>query len=145
MSIRQITIIGTGLIGGSLGLALRKHGFEGIIVGWDRREVLQVAQQRGAIDSAEEDLDRAIDGSDLVVFATPVGCILSQFEAMAPLLAPHVLVTDTGSTKQQFVERARMVFGDGAGRRASGHRASCCSSVLPTRVAPALFQGATAS
>jgi len=117
MQINQITIVGTGLIGGSLGLALRKGGFSGTIVGCDKPEVLQLATERGAIDRAEVDLDRAVVGSDVIVFATPVGSILSQFEAIAPTLPSNVLVTDTGSTKQKLAERARMVFGAEAGKR----------------------------
>lgn len=117
MAIRQITIVGTGLIGGSLGRALHRHGFEGTVVGCDKRSVLETAQQRGAIDRAEADLERAIEGSDLIVFAAPVGCILSQLEAVAPLVSPDTLITDTGSTKGQIVERARMLFGMAAGER----------------------------
>jgi len=117
MQINQITIVGTGLIGGSLGLALRKGGFSGTIVGCDKPEVLQLATERGAIDRAEVDLDRAVVGSDVIVLATPVGSILSQFEAIAPTLPSNVLVTDTGSTKQKLAERARMVFGAEAGKR----------------------------
>jgi prephenate dehydrogenase len=114
MSIRQITIIGTGLIGGSIGLALRHAGFDGQIVGCDKRAVLETAQARGAIDRSEPDLERAIVGSDVIVVAAPVGCSLMQLEAVAPLSAPDTLITDTGSTKQQFVERARMILGDKA-------------------------------
>ena len=117
MPIRQITIVGTGLIGGSLALALRQAGFSGNIVGCDKRAVLEIAQARGAIDRAEADLERAIVGSDVVVLATPVGRILSQLEAVAPLSSPHTLITDTGSTKEQFVESARMVLGDRAAER----------------------------
>jgi prephenate dehydrogenase len=117
MPIQQITVVGTGLIGGSLGLALRQHEFSGAIVGCDRPEVLQLARQRGAIDRAEADLRRAVAGSDVIVFATPVGCILSQFEAIAPTLPPSTLITDTGSTKQKFVDRARMILGTEAGKR----------------------------
>ena len=117
MPIQQITIVGTGLIGGSLGLALRKCGFTGTIVGCDKRSVLEIATQRGAIDRAEADLERAVVGSDVIVFATPVGTILSQFEAIAPTLPPTTLITDAGSTKQKFVERARMIFGAEAGKR----------------------------
>ena len=117
MPIHQITIIGTGLIGGSLALALRQHGFVGTIVGCDKRSVVDVALERKAIDRAESDLERAVAGSDVIVFATPVGTILSQFEAIAPTLPSTTLVTDTGSTKQKFVERARMIFGDEAGKR----------------------------
>ncbi len=117
MSIQQITIIGTGLIGGSLGLALRQAGFDGHIVGCDKRAVLEIAQARGAIDRAEADIERAIAGSDVIVLATPVGCILTQLEAVAPLSPPDTLIVDTGSTKQQFVERARMILGDKAAER----------------------------
>ncbi len=117
MAIRQITIVGTGLIGGSLALALKQSGFAGTIVGCDKRAVLEVAQSRGAIDRAEADLERAITGSDVIALATPVGCILSQLEAIAPLLPPNTLITDTGSTKTHFIERARLILGDKAAER----------------------------
>jgi prephenate dehydrogenase len=117
MPIQQITIVGTGLIGGSLVLALRQYGFEGTIVGCDKRSVLDTALERKAIDHAEADLERAVVGSDVIIFATPVGTILSQFEAIAPTLPATTLITDTGSTKQKFVERARMIFGAEAGKR----------------------------
>jgi prephenate dehydrogenase len=116
MPIQQITIVGTGLIGGSLGLALRQAGFSGTIVGCDKLAVLEIAEARNAIDRAEADLERAIAGSDVIVLATPVGCILSQLEAIAPLIAQDkdTLITDTGSTKEMLVQRARLVLGDRA-------------------------------
>ena len=117
MPIHQITIVGTGLIGGSLALALRKHGFAGKIVGCDKRSVLDMAVERRVTDRCEADVERAVVGSDVIVFATPVGTILSQFEAIAPTLPSSTLITDTGSTKQKFVERARMIYGAEAGRR----------------------------
>lgn len=117
MPIRQITIVGTGLIGGSIGLALKQAGFAGQIVGCDKRAVLDIAQTRGAIDRAEADLERAIAGSDVIVLATPVGCILSQLETIAPLAPPTALITDAGSTKQRFVERVHELFGAAAAER----------------------------
>lgn len=117
MPIQQITIVGTGLIGGSLGLALKQSGFAGTIVGCDKRAVLEIAQARGAIDRAEADLERAVIGSEVVVLATPVGCILSQMETLAALLPPTTLITDAGSTKQELVERSRELFGDQAAVR----------------------------
>jgi prephenate dehydrogenase len=117
MPIQQITIVGTGLIGGSLGLALKQSGFSGTIVGCDKRTVLEIAQARGALDRAEADLERAIVGSDVIVLATPVGCILSQLESLAHLLPRASLVTDAGSTKQRFVELARNLFGASAAER----------------------------
>jgi prephenate dehydrogenase len=117
MSIRQITIVGTGLIGGSLGLALRQAGFSGTIVGCDKPEVIDAAITRGAIDRGATDPKDAALESDVVVLATPVGAILSIFERLAPILLTTTLLTDTGSTKQQLVERARMVLGDEAAER----------------------------
>jgi prephenate dehydrogenase len=117
MPIRQITVVGTGLIGGSLALALRQAGFKGSIVGCDKPEVIEVALARGAIDRGATDLKQAALGADVVVLAAPVGAILAQLEAIAPLLPPDALITDTGSTKEQFVERARLVLGDKAAER----------------------------
>jgi len=117
MPIQQITIVGTGLIGGSLALALKQAGFAGRVVGCDRRAVLEVAQARAAIDHAEADLERAIAGSGVIVLATPVGCALSQLEALAHLVPAETLITDTGSTKARFVERSKLLFGDRAHAR----------------------------
>jgi prephenate dehydrogenase len=117
MAIRQITIVGTGLIGGSFGLALRQQGFPGVLVGCDRPEVLDAAVVRGAIDRGDTDVSQAAQGCDVVVLATPIGGILSTFEKLAPTLPSGTLITDTGSTKLRFVERARMVFGAEAGIR----------------------------
>ena len=117
MAIQQITIVGTGLIGGSLGLALRQRGFEGTIIGCDKPEVLETAIMRGAIDRGGTDIKEAVLDSDVVVFATPVGAILSLFEKLAPTLSSTILITDTGSTKREFVERARLVLGGAAEER----------------------------
>jgi prephenate dehydrogenase len=117
MPIQQITIVGTGLIGGSLGLALKQSGFAGTIIGCDKRAVLEIAEARGAVDRAEADLERAVIGSEVVVLATPVGCILSQLETLAALLPPMTLITDAGSTKQKLVERSRELFSDQAAAR----------------------------
>src|SRR5271166_6808000 len=117
MAIRQITIVGTGLIGGSFGLALRQQGFDGTIIGCDKPEVLDTAITRGAIDRGGTDIKEAALGSGVVVLATPVGAILSLFEKLAPTLSPTTLITDTGSTKGEFIERAQMVFGESAAER----------------------------
>src|SRR5881394_3734996 len=98
MAIRQITIIGTGLIGGSLGLALRKHKFAGRIVGCDRESALEKAQMRGAIDSGSPNPGDAVHGSQLVVLATPVLAILDLIQRVGPALPARTLLTDVGST-----------------------------------------------
>src|ERR1700744_52290 len=117
MAIEQITMVGTGLIGGSLGLALREAGFTGVIVGCDKPEVMDIAIARGAIDRGATDIREASEDSDVVVLATPVGASLSLLERVAPTLPAETLITDTGSTKEQFVERAWTVLGEEASHR----------------------------
>lgn len=122
MEIRQITIIGTGLIGGSLGLALKRCGFEGRVVGCDKPLVLAQAKRVGAIDIGITDLKQAVYGSDVIVLATPVGAVLDLIEQVGPMVPSNVLLTDVGSTKREVVERARAVFGTAARERfVAGH------------------------
>ena len=122
MPIRQITIIGTGLIGGSFALALRKKKFAGRIVGCDREATLERARKRGAIDDGTSNPGDAIRGSQLVVLATPVLAIVDLIERVGPVLPTRALLTDVGSTKVAVVERAVKVFGKNVGKRfLAGH------------------------
>ena len=114
MPIRQITIIGTGLIGGSLGLGLRKKGFSGKIIGCDQPDVLRLAKKIKAIDQGTADAIKACQGSNVVVLATPVATIIDLIERLAAHLPPDALVTDVGSTKSEVVARAQKAFGSRA-------------------------------
>lgn len=121
-AIRQITIVGTGLIGGSLALAMREHNFRGRIVGCDRAPVLERARRKGAIDEGHTNPSDAARGSQVVILATPVGAIIDLIERLGPVLPARTLLTDVGSTKNQVVARARDVFGMNAGKRfLAGH------------------------
>jgi prephenate dehydrogenase len=121
-SIRQITIIGTGLIGGSLGLALKKRKFSGRIIGCDRAPVLERAQEKGAIDAAITNPADAVQGSSVVVLATPVVAIIDLIERLGPALPAKTLLTDVGSTKSEVVARAQKIFGKAAAQRfLAGH------------------------
>jgi prephenate dehydrogenase len=115
--VRQLTIIGTGLIGGSFALALKARGFTGRVIGCDRAATLPQAKARGIIDVGIEDPVQACAGSDVVLLATPVGQIIDLLEKLGPLLPPNVLFTDVGSTKADIVSRARDIFGDRASER----------------------------
>jgi prephenate dehydrogenase len=120
LSIRQITIIGTGLIGGSLGLALKEKKFRGRIVGCDREAILERAHARGAIDTGVSDPGDAVRGSQVVVLAAPVLAILDLIERLGPALSSKTLLTDVGSTKVAVMERAAKVFGKSAPLRFLG-------------------------
>lgn len=107
MPIERIAILGTGLIGASVGLALRSHGFTGEIAGWDPDpEELATAVERGAVHLGSSDGLRAAESSDVTVLCGPVFAILDWMERLAPVLKPGQLVTDVGSVKGALVERA---------------------------------------
>jgi prephenate dehydrogenase len=142
--IRQITIIGTGLIGGSFALALKKRRFKGRIVGCDRAFVLQKALKEGIISAAEGNPVAAIRGSQIVLLATPVGAIVELIRALGPGLPESTLLTDVGSTKVEVVARARKVFGKDLGRRFLGGHPMAGKEQSGMELAdPDLFQGTT--
>jgi prephenate dehydrogenase len=143
MSIRQITVIGTGLIGGSFALALKKHGFKGRIIGCDRPPVLERAREKGAIDEARTHPFEATRGSQVVLLATPVLGILELIERLGPSLPPKTLLTDVGSTKAQVLAHAQSVFGKNAGGRfLAGHPMAGKEQAGVEFADPDLFHGA---
>jgi prephenate dehydrogenase len=111
MTIHRITILGTGLIGTSVGLALRAAQFPGEIVGWDRHpSQAGLALERGAVDNIAADATTAAVSSDLVLLSGPVFAIQDWLERLAPHLKPHQLVTDVGSVKVAIAARALPLF-----------------------------------
>src|ERR1700690_3659295 len=122
MSFKQVTIVGTGLVGGSLGLALRKRHLAGRVVGCDRAPVLKRAKDCGAVEKGTTSVAEAVRGSDLIVLATPVITIIDLIERFGPSLPARSLVTDVGSTKAEIVAHAAKSFGRTAGQRfLAGH------------------------
>jgi prephenate dehydrogenase len=109
--IQRVTVLGTGLIGGSFALALRKCTPDIHIVGWDRAEVILQARKAGAIDEGfYESLEPAIRRADLVYVALPIGHTLELLPALARHVPAHALVTDSGSTKQRIWQSATELF-----------------------------------
>ena len=108
---RKAVILGTGLIGGSIGLALKKEGLAETVVGMSRHEAsLRTALSMKAIDIAETDLQKAIAGADLVILAAPVKVILENIAEIARHLRRDCIVTDVGSTKGVVVDEAEKHF-----------------------------------
>ena len=120
MPIRQITIVGTGLIGGSFALALRRRKFKGRIVGCDRESALKRAKTGGVIDDGFVRPAEAVRGSQFVMLATPVLAIVDLIGQLGPILPADALLTDVGSTKTAVTEQALSVFGKNAGKRFLG-------------------------
>jgi prephenate dehydrogenase len=103
---QTVAIIGVGLIGGSFGLALKKAGFAGTIVGASSEATLRVALERGAIDEAAPLADAA-RGADLIYLAQPIGRILDTLRHLDGFVNSGALITDAGSTKSAIVSTAR--------------------------------------
>ncbi len=100
-----VAVVGVGLIGGSIGMALRARGLAKEVVGVGRDLAsLEVARERGAIDRATTDLARGVAEADVVVVCTPVGRVAEDVRRAADSAPPEALVTDAGSTKRAIVE-----------------------------------------
>ena len=111
--INRVTILGTGLIGGSFALALRKYTTNIHITGWDRPEVVREAQSSATIDvSFSGDLAPALEDADLVYIALPIGVTLDLLPEVARLAAPNTLITDACSTKVRITEDAADLFSE---------------------------------
>ena len=107
--IRRIAIIGTGLIGGSLGLALKRARPELHIVGADAPDVLARAIIAGAIDDGEDVIEEAVRDADLIVIATPLSASLGVLKQVAGSARPGSVITDVGSVKWPIVDLAREI------------------------------------
>lgn len=119
---KQVSIIGTGLIGGSLAKALRKSGFAGTIVGADQNESALIrAVELGVIDRYSNDLSEAVAGADIIVLSVPVrqtGAVLAE---LLPGLPADSVITDVGSSKAHVVSAARQALGEHMDRFVPGH------------------------
>jgi len=114
MSIKNVTIIGVGLIGGSLGMSIKDMDIAENVMGVSRNEDhLRLAVDKKAIDEGTTDMAAAVLEADLVVLATPIDAIIPALKKVVPYLKPGALVTDVGSTKQQIVEAAESLMPDG--------------------------------
>jgi prephenate dehydrogenase len=109
--INRATILGTGLIGGSFALALRKYTPDIHLTGWDRPDVAREAQSRGALDAAFcGDLAPALASADLVYIALPIGATLDLLPEIMRNAPTNALITDACSTKVRITEAAAELF-----------------------------------
>lgn len=107
----KIAVLGLGLIGGSLGLALHHAGIARHIAGYDSNpDATHLALARGAITDMCNSAEKAVQQADMVVLATPILAMPELLERIAPALKPGVLVTDTASTKAQILDWAKTLL-----------------------------------
>jgi prephenate dehydrogenase len=109
--IERISILGTGLLGASVGLALRAAGFRGSIAGWNRSpQEAQLSLSMGALDSISADPLEAARESQVVLLAVPIYATLDYMEKLAGILGSEHLVTDVGSTKRLISQAASRLY-----------------------------------
>lgn len=103
----QITILGTGLLGGSLAMAAKNRSVCQRVHVWSRRaETRAQAAASDCVDTVFDRADEACHGSDLIVLCTPVDTIVPLLQQIAPAVAPNALITDVGSTKSRICREA---------------------------------------
>jgi len=144
--IERVFIAGTGLIGASVGLALRDAGFRGAIVGTGPTEAtLETAQKLGAIDRwvPRANADSEAAKADLVLLAGPVLAIEDWMQRLAPVLSERTLVTDVGSTKAQIAALGTKLYNQpGRARFLPGHPMAGKESGGAAQAEASLFRGA---
>src|SRR5712692_8846712 len=138
--VARITIVGTGLIGTSIGLALKANKVEAEIVGHDREPGRAgEARKAGALDRSDWNLPSALEGAGLVVVATPYAAIEKLFSQIGEFLQPGCVVVDTAPLKGPVLGWARQHL-TGHAHFVGGHPIVAASSLVPTAT---LFQGRT--
>ncbi len=140
----RVAVLGTGLIGGSFALAVRKQFPDTQITGWDREEVLEVAQARGVVTHTAANLAEALRGADLVYLALPVGVIIETLPTVARAAEGTALVTDAGSTKAAILRLSKAVFrnDEKSPRFLGGHPLAGKETAGVENAAAELFRGA---
>ena len=140
--IGRLTILGVGLIGGSLALALRQAAACREVVGCSRDEAhLQRAVELGVIDRYELDSAQAVRGADMVLVAVPLGAMRRVFEAIGPGLSADTVVTDVGSAKASVVADAEAAWGELPPGFVPGHPIAGTEKSGVEAAFPTLYQG----
>ena len=120
--VERLTIIGVGLIGGSVGRALRDASAVTEVIGYGRNPAhLSRAVELGLVDRWSTVLSDAVAGAEVVMVATPIGAMLGLFQQLAELVSPTCIVTDAGSVKKKVVDAARASLASSMVRFVPGH------------------------
>ena len=139
--INRLAIIGIGLIGGSLSLALKQSGSVKHVVGFSRKaSTRSEAMSLGVIDSAVSSIADAIQNADIVVLAVPVGAIADALISIAPYVKDNMIITDVGSVKSQVVDAAKLALGDKFRQFVPGHPISGTEKSGPAAAFAELYQ-----
>ena len=139
-----VAIVGVGLIGGSIGLALRRRKLAKDVVGIGRRQIsLRVARQIGSVDHTTIDLNKGVADAELVVVCSPVGRIVEHVRQAAQHCPERALLTDVGSVKRAIVSPLDAGLARGC-RFLGGHPVAGGEKAGPANASAELFEGRVA-
>ena len=141
---QQVTVIGVGLLGGSLGLALKQHRLARKVNGYVRRAAsIQECQKLGVVDWATRDLCQAVTGADLIVLATPLAQMAELMVGMLPALRPGAIITDVGSAKASIVRKLEPLAASVGAHFVGSHPMTGSEKTGPAAARSDLFARAT--
>lgn len=139
--IKKLAIIGVGLIGGSLALALKKAGYVEHVSAFSRREqTRQQALELGIADSVGADLAATVQGASVVLLSVPMGAMAETLVELAPYMTDDMVVTDAGSAKQRVVTAAKAALGDRFKQFVAGHPIAGTEKSGPAAAFTELYQ-----
>src|ERR1700728_31279 len=119
---QKVALVGVGLLGGSLGLAIKQRRLADKVDGFVRRSVsIGECENMGAVDHATRDLKRAVENADLIVLCTPLGQMREVTLKMLPAIKPGAMVTDVGSVKGSVVDELEHVISGAGGHFVGSH------------------------
>jgi prephenate dehydrogenase len=139
----KVTLVGVGLLGGSLGQALKKRRLAGSVVGFVRRKAsIAECQKFKAVDEATLDLKEAVSGADLVILCTPIAQMKALGQQMLPHLKAGAVVTDVGSVKGAVVRDLEKLLSRAAAHFIGSHPMAGAEKMGVAWARPNLFEGA---
>ena len=139
----KVTLVGVGLLGGSLGLALKKRRLAAHVTGFVRRPAsLEECLRAGVVDHVTMDLREAVAEADLLVFCTPIAQMLPLAERLLPAVKPGVLATDVGSVKGPVVRDLEPLFAMAGGCFVGSHPMAGSEKTGPSAARAELFEDA---
>lgn len=143
MHFPKVTLVGVGLLGGSLGLALQRLKLAGRVEGYVRRDAsIAECEQLGVVNRATTDLAAAVRDADLVVFCTPIAQMRALAEQCLPALKPGALVTDVGSVKGGVVAELEPLFAKAGAQFVGSHPMAGAERTGPAAARADLFEQA---
>lgn len=139
----KITLVGVGLLGGSLGLAIKQHRLANRVSGYVRRpQSIAECEKSGAVDQADTDLWRAVEKTNLVILCTPIAQMAALTAKMLPALPRGCIVTDVGSVKASVVTEVEPLVTEAGGHFIGSHPMAGAEKMGVSSARADLFKGA---